>query len=66
MAALVLAAIGAAAVAAVLRLWPANDPEAFAHNLYNLPLDHPHIGGQRKHIHSFVVDENHPRWAAKL
>lgn len=65
-AALVLAAIGAAAVASVLRLWPANDPEAFAHNHDNLPLDHPHIGGQRKHIHSFVVDENHPRWAAKL
>ena len=65
-AALVLAGIGAVGVVAVLWLWPAHDPEAFAHSHDNLPLDHPHLMGHRHHTHMFVVDENHPRWAAKL
>ena len=65
-AALVLAGIGAVGVVAVLWLWPAHDPEAFAHSHDNLPLDHPHLMGHRHHTHRFVVDENHPRWAAKL
>ena len=65
-AALGLAAIGAAGVVAVLRLWPAHDPEAFAHSHENLPLDHPHLKGQAHHTHRFVVDENHPRWAKHL
>ncbi len=65
-AALVLAGIGAVGVVAVLSLWPAHDPEAFAHSHDNLPLDHPHLMGHRHHTHRFVVDENHPRWAAKL
>lgn len=65
-AALVLAAIGAVGVVAVLRLWPANDPDAFAHSHDTLPLDHPHLNGQRNHTHRFVIDENHPRWASQL
>ena len=65
-AALVLAGIGAVGVVAVLWLWPAHDPETFAHSHDNLPLDHPHLMGHRHHTHRFVVDENHPRWAAKL
>jgi MFS family permease len=65
-AALVLAAIGAAGLVAVLRLWPANDPDAFAHSHENLPLDHPHLNGHRHHTHRFVVDEHHPRWAPRL
>ena len=65
-AALVLAGIGAVGVVAVLWLWPGHDPEAFAHSHDNLPLDHPHLMCHRHHTHRFVVDENHPRWAAKL
>jgi MFS family permease len=65
-AALVLAAIGAAGVVAVLRLWPTDDPDAFEHSHENLPLDHPHLNGHRLHTHRFVVDEDHPRWASQL
>lgn len=65
-AALVLAAIGAAGVVAVLRLWPAHDPDAFEHSHDNLPLDHPHLKGHRRHTHTFLVDKNHPRWAENL
>jgi len=28
-----------------------------------LPLDHPHLQGQRRHSHPLVMDEIHPRWA---
>ena len=65
-AALVLAAIGAVGLWAVLRLWPTNDPEAFTHTHDNLPFTHPHLNGQRHHRHTFVVDENHPKWAEHL
>lgn len=65
-AALVLAAIGAAGIVAVLRLWPAHDPDAFEHSHDNLPLDHPHLKGHRRHTHTFMVDKDHPRWAENL
>jgi len=65
-AALVLAIIGAAGIVAVLRLWPADDPDAFEHSHENLPLDHPHLNGQRHHTHRFVVDDEHPKWGAQL
>jgi len=65
-AALALAVNGAAGLVAVLRLWPANDPDAFAHSHDTLPLDHPHLMGERHHTHRFVVDNEHPRWAYQL
>jgi MFS family permease len=65
-AALTLAVIGAAGLVAVLRLWPAHDPDAFAHSHATLPLDHPHLMGERHHTHRFVVDDEHPRWASQL
>jgi MFS family permease len=65
-AALTLAVIGAAGLVAVLRLWPANDPDVFAHSHDSLPLDHPHLMGERHHAHRFVVDNEHPRWASQL
>jgi hypothetical protein len=65
-AALLLAAIGAVGVVAVLRLWPTHDPDAFEHTHDNLPLDHPHLNGERRHTHKFVLDETHPRWASHL
>ncbi|PWK58010.1 MFS transporter [Roseicyclus mahoneyensis] len=65
-ASLALAVIGAAGLVAVLRLWPANDPDAFAHSHDTLPFDHPHLMGERHHTHRFVVDDEHPRWASQL
>lgn len=62
-AALVLAAVGAAGVVAVLRLWPAQDQAVLPHDHPDLPLDHPHLAdhGQR-HAHAVVIDDLHRRW----
>jgi len=62
----VLAALAGASIVAALRFWPSEDPETFEHTHDNLPLDHPHLHGTRRHAHSFVVDEEHPRWASQL
>ena len=62
----VLAVLAGVGILAALRLWPSEDPEAFEHTHDNLPPDHPHLQGTRKHAHAFVVDENHPRWASQL
>jgi H+ antiporter protein len=63
---IVLAALASAGAAAALRLWPKDDPEVLEHTHDNLPLDHPHLNGHRRHAHTFVVDDNHPRWALHL
>jgi MFS family permease len=63
---LALAAIGAMGIFAVLILWPAHDPDAFAHTHDNLPLDHPHLRGERHHTHTFILDSEHPRWSSQL
>lgn len=62
----VITVLAAAGILAALRLWPSEDPETLEHTHDNLPPDHPHLQGTRKHTHSFVVDENHPRWASQL
>ena len=62
----VLAALAVMGVLAALRLWPSNDAETLEHTHDNLPLDHPHLQGTRRHAHPFVVDEHHPRWASQL
>ncbi|MFC3615722.1 MFS transporter [Lutimaribacter marinistellae] len=61
-----LAALALLGLAAAMRLWPAADPDTLEHIHDNLPLDHPHLQGHRRHAHSFVVDDNHPRWATRL
>ncbi|WP_281827448.1 MFS transporter [Jannaschia rubra] len=68
---IVPALIGLALLAAIglllaARLWPAGDPSELEHTHDNLPLDHPHLRGERRHAHPFVVDEDHPRWASSL
>ena len=63
--ALVLAAVGAVALALTLRLWPARDPETLAHDHPELPPGHPHLtahGHEGGHRHRFVVDALHHRW----
>lgn len=62
----VMTVLAAAGILAAMRLWPSEDPETLEHTHDNLPPDHPHLQGARKHVHTFVVDENHPRWASQL
>ncbi|MBS4009337.1 MAG: MFS transporter [Roseovarius sp.] len=61
-----LAALAGAGTLTALRLWPKEDPEILEHTHENLPLDHPHLKGERRHSHTFVVDDQHPRWASQL
>lgn len=61
-----LAALAGVGALSALRLWPQEDPEILEHSHDNLPLDHPHLQGARRHAHPFVVDDQHPRWASKL
>lgn len=62
-AALVLAAIGAAGLAAVLRLWPADDQAVLLHDHPELPPDHPHLAEHGPHhAHTLVIDDLHRRW----
>ncbi|MCZ8153591.1 MAG: MFS transporter [Rhodobacteraceae bacterium] len=62
-AALSLAAIGGVGLVAVLRLWPAHDPEVVSHRHPELPPDHPHLRAHAaEHAHPFVIDELHRIW----
>lgn len=61
-----LAALAGVGALSALRLWPKEDPEILEHSHGNLPLDHPHLKGGRRHAHPFVVDDQHPRWASQL
>ena len=61
-----LAAVASAGALTALRLWPKEDPEFVEHTHDNLPVDHPHLKGERRHAHPFVVDDQHPRWASHL
>jgi len=61
-----LAAVAAFGLILALRLWPQSDPGAFAHSHDNLPIGHPHLNGERQHEHTFVVDNEHPRWTSQL
>lgn len=63
-AALGLAAVGAVARIAVIRLWPATDPVDVAHAHPDRPADHPyprdHQGDERRH--ALMIDDLHRRW----
>ncbi|MEZ5747615.1 MAG: MFS transporter [Paracoccaceae bacterium] len=61
-----LASLATAGALAALRLWPSGDPATVEHTHDNLPLDHPHLHGVRRHAHPFIVDTDHPRWASQL
>lgn len=63
-AALGLAALGAVAMVAVVRLWPATDPVELAHAHPDLPADHPHLQGHQgdEHRHAMMIDDLHHRW----
>ena len=62
-AALVLAGVGALGLAAVLRIWPAQDASELAHDHPDLPEGHPHLAEHgAHHAHAFVIDDLHRRW----
>lgn len=61
-----LAALAGVGALSALRLWPREDPEIIEHSHDNLPLDHPHLKGERRHAHPFFVDDEHPRWASQV
>ena len=67
-AALGLAVVGAVAMVAVLRLWPAFDPAELEHDHSDLPPGHPHLreghrgGSGRTHQHAVMIDPLHPHW----
>jgi MFS family permease len=63
-AALGLAGVGAVAMAAVMRLWPAHDPAEVHHSHPELPPDHPHMQAAHgpQHSHALLIDELHRRW----
>ena len=59
---LVLAGLATLGIIAALRFWPADDPVEVAHTHDNLPLNHPHLKGHRRHTHALVIDDAHPQW----
>lgn len=62
-AALTLAVIGATGLVAVLRLWPAHDPDVVPHDHADLPPDHPHLRDHgADHAHPLVIDDLHQSW----
>ena len=62
-AALILAAIGALSLVAVLRLWPACDPQVVPHVHPELSADHPHLRDDgSEHAHAMVIDDLHRKW----
>ncbi|WP_434622816.1 MFS transporter [Tabrizicola sp. M-4] len=67
-AALLLAAVGALALVAVMRLWPAFDPEKVAHDHLDLPADHPVLAehADEAHQHAVVIDAFHRQWPRRV
>lgn len=57
-----LALLAATGMFAAVKLWPSSDPVELEHTHDNLPLDHPHLKGHRRHSHPLIIDERHPRW----
>lgn len=61
-----LAALATIGILVAVRVWPAGEPDAVAHTHENLPLDHPHLRGHRRHSHVLVIDDAHPRWDSQF
>ncbi|MAM63567.1 MFS transporter [Maritimibacter sp. UBA3975] len=61
-----LALLAALGIVAALRFWPVGDPVEIEHEHKNLPRDHPHLQGHRRHSHPLVIDDAHPRWGSQF
>ncbi|WP_375691740.1 MFS transporter [Pseudooceanicola sp. LIPI14-2-Ac024] len=60
---IVLATVGAIGIVAALCFWPGQEATEVEHTHDNLPPDHPHLQGHRRHSHALVIDDRHPKWA---
>ncbi len=58
-----LALLAAIGILVAMKVWPSGDVGELEHTHENLPLDHPHLNGHRRHSHALVIDESHPRWS---
>ena len=58
----VLALLAALGVVAAIKLWTQDDAEDLEHSHDDLPIDHPHLHGERSHRHPIVIDDYHPNW----
>lgn len=45
-----------------LRLWGANQPREIEHDHDDLPPDHPHLRGDGRHRHAYIIDDHHRHW----
>ena len=53
----------ARSMVAVMRLWPAHDPQVLPHDHPDLPKDHPHLHDHGpEHQHALVIDDLHRTW----
>lgn len=52
-------------VVAAALLWPAADTEVIEHAHTDLDPGHPHLHGERRHAHAFVIDDLHHAWPAR-
>ena len=57
-----LAGLTAIGLLVAVFVWPPVVTDEVEHTHDNLPLDHPHLQGQRRHNHALIIDELHPRW----
>ncbi|MWD26425.1 MFS transporter [Aquicoccus sp. SCR17] len=62
----VLACLAGIGLLAAWQLWPAGEAREIDHVHHNLPADHPHLNGARRHSHPLVIDDLHPRWATRF
>jgi len=60
----VLALLSIAGMIGGVVLWPRGDADVVEHSHDDLPSDHPHLNGERRHAHTIVIDDDHPRWPA--
>ncbi|MCK0143463.1 MFS transporter [Aliiroseovarius sp. F20344] len=60
----ILAALAAIGIATARKFWPSDDPVVVTHTHDNLPLNHPHLKGHRRHTHALIIDDVHPQWGA--
>ena len=62
---ILLGAVALAGVVLARLVWPAGLPDEIEHDHPDLPPDHPHLRahhGQRRHVHAFVIDDEHRAW----
>jgi MFS family permease len=64
---LTLAAVAALAIVVATRVWPAIEEADLPHAHEDLAVDDPHLksnanGAGNRHSHTYVVDDQHPRW----